>query len=104
MTEVVYLVLLVFMFIPAYVLMQHDNWDDETATARIQRAAARCWRWLAALLAVSFILSAVFYSRLSTFSLCFGGAIMALAAWMLWSCRIALRPTPHDEPPNDRNT
>ena len=76
MTEVIYLVLLLFMFIPAYVLMQHDDWDDEATTARIQRAAARCWRWLAALLAVSFLLSAVFYYQLSTFSLCFGGAII----------------------------
>jgi dolichyl-phosphate-mannose--protein O-mannosyl transferase len=99
MAEIVYLVLLVFMFIPAYILMQHDDWDDESTTARIQRAAERSWRWLAALLAVSLVLSAVFFSRLSTFSLCFGGAIMALAAWMLWSCRVALRSMPHDEIP-----
>ena len=29
MTEVVYLVLLFFMFIPAYVLMQHEQHDEQ---------------------------------------------------------------------------
>ncbi|MEI7823093.1 MAG: hypothetical protein WCK55_19445 [Verrucomicrobiota bacterium] len=100
MIEIVYIVLLMAMFAPAYVLMQHHHLDDDATTARIQQAAARCWRWLAGWLALSVILSAVFFARLSAFSLCFGAAIMALGAWMLWSCRIALRPTPHDEPPN----
>jgi len=52
MIEVALIALLLVMFIPGYIQMQHDDWDDDVTTAQIHRAAAHSRRWLAALLAI----------------------------------------------------